>query len=45
MKDEWRSDGSWYVTLEIAGGLEQDLYDKLNAMTHGNIETKLLNTR
>jgi len=31
--------------VEIPGGLEPDLYDKLNAMTHGNVETEVIGTK
>ncbi|MFC1801447.1 ribosome assembly factor SBDS [Nanoarchaeota archaeon] len=41
LKEEWKSDGSWEATVEIPGGLEQDLYDKLNAITHGEMETRV----
>lgn len=39
-KEEWLNDGSLVVMLEIAPGLESVLYDKINGMTHGNVETK-----
>lgn len=42
LKEEWLSDGSLATVLEIPGGLENDFYDKLNSLTHGNVETKVL---
>ena len=45
MKDEWQNDGSWICQVEIPGGLEEDFYDKLNSLTHGSVETKVINTR
>jgi ribosome maturation protein SDO1 len=45
LKDEWQKDGSWVVMLEIPGGLEGDFYDKINALCHGNIESRILKTR
>lgn len=42
LKDDWQTDGSLIVVLEIAAGLEQDFYDKVNSLTHGNVETKVL---
>ncbi|MFH1053336.1 MAG: ribosome assembly factor SBDS [Candidatus Woesearchaeota archaeon] len=42
LKDEWLTDGSWLVVIDIPGGLENDFYDKLNNFTHGNIESKVL---
>jgi len=45
LKEEWQSDGSMVVVLEIPGGLEEDLHNKLNELCHGETETKILNTR
>ncbi len=45
LNEEWQRDGSLVIVLEIAGGLEQDFYDKLNNFTHGNNETKLLKVK
>jgi ribosome maturation protein SDO1 len=45
LKDEWQSDGSWVVDVEIPGGLEEDLYEKLNALCHGEVESKVLKVR
>ena len=39
-REEWLNNGSLVVMLEIAPGLESVLYDKINGMTHGNVETK-----
>lgn len=43
-KEEWLSDGSLAVVVRIPGGLEQDFYEKLNAVCHGNLESKVLKT-
>ena len=45
LKEEWLSDGSLAVVLEIPGGLENEFYDKINSLTHGNVETKVLNIK
>ncbi|MBI4153148.1 ribosome assembly factor SBDS [Candidatus Woesearchaeota archaeon] len=42
LKEEWKNDGSWEVTIEIPGGLQEEFFDKLNSMTHGNVETKIV---
>jgi len=42
LNEAWQSDGSWKGTLEIPGGLEQELYDKLNAVTHGEVIAKVI---
>jgi ribosome maturation protein SDO1 len=45
LKEEWQQDGSYAAVLEIPGGLEQDFYDKLNSITHGDNEVKLIKTK
>jgi ribosome maturation protein SDO1 len=45
LSEDWQSNGSWSVVIELPGGLESDFYDKINAITHGNVETKVLRTR
>ena len=45
IKDNWLSDGSWAVVVEMPGGLEEDFYDKINKLTSGNVESKVLNTK
>ncbi len=45
LKEEWQKDGSYVAVLEIPGGLEQDFYDKLNSVTHGDNEVKLIKTK
>ena len=34
-KEDWQSDGSLKVTINIPVGLQMEFYDKLNAITHG----------
>jgi len=45
LREDWQSDGSYIAVVEIPGGLEEDFHNKLNALCHGSIETKVLNTR
>jgi len=42
LKEEWKTDGSWEATVEIPGGLQEEFFDKLNSMTHGNVQTKIV---
>jgi ribosome maturation protein SDO1 len=42
LREEWQSNGSWVAVVEIPGGLEEDFYSKLNALCHGETETKIL---
>lgn len=45
LKDEWQNDGSLLALLEIPAGLSTELFDKLNALTHGEVETKIMSTK
>jgi len=45
IKEDWLNDGSWKCVVEISAGLKQDFFDRLNSMTHGEIETKILKTK
>lgn len=42
IKEEWQSDGSWVGVIQIPAGLQTEFYDKINDITKGNVETKLL---
>lgn len=44
VKEEWGSDGSFITIVEIPAGLQSQLFEKLNSITHGSVETKLLET-
>lgn len=41
-KEEWQNDGALIVVLEIPAGAQTELYDRINQVTHGEAETKLL---
>lgn len=41
-KEEWQQDGSWIAVVEIPGGMQDNFYKKLNELTRGQVETKLL---
>ncbi|WP_297494781.1 ribosome assembly factor SBDS [Thermococcus sp.] len=41
-REEWGSDGSWMFLIEIPGGVEEEFYEKLNALTKGTAVTKLI---
>jgi ribosome maturation protein SDO1 len=45
IKDEWESDGSWIVVVEMPAGLEVDFYEKLNALCHGQVESKVVKVK
>ncbi|MFO7676811.1 MAG: ribosome assembly factor SBDS [Thermoplasmatota archaeon] len=41
-REEWQSDGSWAGIVRIPAGMQKDFYDKLNDITKGNVETRIL---
>ncbi len=41
-KEEWQSDGSWVSVISLPAGFQIELIDKLNKLTHGRVQTKLL---
>jgi ribosome maturation protein SDO1 len=41
-KDEWQNDGSLVAQLEIPAGMQEDFEDKLNKLTHGEVDIKIL---
>jgi len=43
-KEEWQSDGSWVAVVSLPAGLQMELIDKLNKLTHGRVQTKILKT-
>ncbi|RLJ10262.1 MAG: ribosome assembly factor SBDS [Candidatus Aenigmatarchaeota archaeon] len=43
-KEEWKSDG-WVAVIEIPAGMQSDVYDKLNNMTSGKVEVKVLSEK
>ena len=45
LRDDWQTDGSWLVVVEIPAGLQNDFFDKLNELTHGDVETKILKVK
>jgi ribosome maturation protein SDO1 len=44
-KEDWLNDGSLAVVIEMPGGLEEDFYEKLNALCHGTVESKVLSIK
>jgi ribosome maturation protein SDO1 len=42
LKEEWASDGSLMSLIEIPAGIQQEVYDRLNNLTHGQVEVKIV---
>lgn len=41
-REEWLNDGSMVAVLEIPAGAQGEVYDRLNSVTHGTVETRIL---
>ena len=41
-REDWQSDGSWIGIIRISAGMQTDFYEKLNNITKGNVETRIL---
>lgn len=41
-QEEWQKDGALIVVLEIPAGMQTEVYDRLNKLTHGQVTTKLV---
>jgi len=42
LKEQWMDDGSYYCMIELPAGLKSDFEDKLNKITHGEAEYKVI---
>lgn len=41
-QEQWLRDGSWAVVVEIPAGIQGEFFDKLNDLTRGEAETKVM---
>jgi ribosome maturation protein SDO1 len=41
-QSEWQTDGSWVGLAEMPAGLQMEFIDMLNKLTHGKVQTKLM---
>jgi ribosome maturation protein SDO1 len=41
-REEWQSDGTWIGIVKLPAGMQPDFYDRLNTLTKGNVETRVL---
>jgi len=41
-QEQWLNDGSWAVVVEIPAGVQAEFFDKLNELTRGEAQTKVL---
>ncbi len=45
LDEKWGNDGSLNLVVEIPGGLQDEFFDKLNNLTHGEVESKVIKER
>ena len=41
-REEWQSDGAWIGIVKLPAGMQTEFYDRLNTLTKGNVETRVL---
>lgn len=41
-REDWQSDGTWIGIVKLPAGLQGELLDKLNTLTKGNVEARIL---
>jgi ribosome maturation protein SDO1 len=41
-QDEWANDGSWMGIVDMPAGMEADFLEKINKLTHGRVQIKIL---
>ena len=44
-REEWAGDGSYLAVIEIPAGMQTELFDKLNSLTHGEAVVKNLSAK
>ena len=42
LKDEWQNDGSLVAVVEIPAGLQDDFFNELNKISHGEVESRII---
>lgn len=45
IREDWQTDGSLIVVIEMPGGMEEEFHNQLNALCKGDVETKILNIK
>lgn len=45
LKEQWLNNGYYTAVVEMPGGLEEEFYEKLNNICHGEVESKVLKTK
>ncbi len=45
IKDEWQNDGSLVAVVEIPAGIQDEFFNELNKISHGEVESKILKVK
>ena len=45
LREQWLNNGYYVAAVEMPGGLEEEFYEKLNNICHGEVESKVLKTK
>jgi len=45
LKEEWGNDGTLYVKIQIPAGMQPEFFEKMNALTKGDVEVKIIDKR
>lgn len=40
--EQWLNDGSLQINIEVLGGMQDELFDKISSLTHGSFDSKIL---
>lgn len=40
--EKWLNDGSLEVIIEVLGGIQDEIFQKISSLTHGNFESKII---
>lgn len=43
--EKWNADGSYTCTADLPAGLQNEFFDKLNSMTHGEVDVKEIRSK
>ena len=41
-QSEWQSDGAWVGIIDLPAGMEAEFLEKINKLTHGRVQIKIL---
>lgn len=42
VSEQWLNDGSLQISLQILAGIQEELYQKISSLTHGQFESKII---